>query len=146
MHKNKKVVASERMRRGKNLSMARIYFENLSPEIKKGMKEWKYSAEELELIYARIMTRRAELIKGFKRAAVITGAVVLLLVLMTAMSVGKMPNGNPAVAIAATLCLVPICGVILLILKFTHVDRVRNQFMALMKKYYPQFVHLMGKK
>ena len=55
--------------------MVRIYVENLSPEIKKGMKEWKYSAEELELIYARIMTRRAELMKGFKRAAIIMGAV-----------------------------------------------------------------------
>ncbi|MBQ8314475.1 MAG: hypothetical protein IJ427_08275 [Lachnospiraceae bacterium] len=126
--------------------MVRIYVENLSPEIKKGMKEWKYSAEELELIYARIMTRRAELMKGFKRAAIIMGAVVLLLVLMTAMSVGKMPNGNPAVAIAATVCLVPVCGLLLLLVKFTHVDRVRNQFMSLMKKYYPQYVHLMGKK
>ncbi len=126
--------------------MARIYAENLSPEIKKGMKEWKYSAEELELIYARIMTRRAELMKGFKRAAIIMGAVVLLLILMTAMSVGKMPNGNPMVALVTVLSMVPICGLILLIMKFTHVDRVRNQFMSLMKKYYPQYVHLMGKK
>lgn len=126
--------------------MVRIYVESISPEIKKGMKEWKYSAEELELIYARIMTRRGELMKGFKRAAIITGAVVVLMVLLTAMSAGQMPNGNPMVAIVASLCLVPFCGAILLVMKFTHVDQVRNQFMSLMKKYYPQFVHLMGKK
>lgn len=126
--------------------MARIYYENISSEIKKGMKEWKYSADELEVIYARIMGRRTELMKGFKRAAIIMGTVVVLLVLLTIMSVGKMPNSNPVVAIVAVLSMVPVCGVILLILKFTHVDRVRNQFMSLMKKYYPQYVHLMGKK
>ena len=125
--------------------MASIYYEKLSAEIKKGMKEMRYSAEELETIYASIMKRRGELMKGFKRAAIIMGAVVGLLVLLTIMSLGKMP-GNPVVALVAVLSLVPICGLILVIMKFTHVDRVRNQFMSLMKKFYPQYVHLMGKK
>lgn len=125
--------------------MARIYAENLSSEIKKGMKDWKYSAEELEQIYASIMKRRKMLMKGFKRAAIIMGAVVGLLVLLTLTSLNKMPS-NPAVALVTVLSMVPICGLILLIMKFTHVDRVRNQFMSLMKKYYPQYVHLMGKK
>ncbi|MBE5930338.1 MAG: hypothetical protein E7268_04645 [Lachnospiraceae bacterium] len=123
--------------------MASIYYEKLSAEIKKGMKEMRYSAEELETIYASIMKRRGELMKGFKRAAIIMGAVVGLLVLLTIMSLGKMP-GNPVVALVAVLGLVPICGLILVIMKFTHVDRVRNEFMSLMKKYYPQYVHLMG--
>lgn len=126
--------------------MVRIYVETLSPEIKKGMKEWKYSAEELEVIYARIMTRRGALMKGFKRAAIVMGAVVGIILLLTLMSLGKMPNGNPSAVIVATLTTLSVCGMILVIMKFTHVDRVRNQFMSLMKKYYPQYVHLMGKK
>lgn len=125
--------------------MASIYYEKLSAEIKKGMKEMRYSAEELEQIYASIMKRRKMLMKGFKRAAIIMGAVVGLLVLLTLTSLNKMP-GNPAVALVTVLSMVPICGLILLIMKFTHVDRVRNEFMSLMKKYYPQYVHLMGKK
>lgn len=125
--------------------MARIYYENLSPEIKKGMKEWKYSAEELEQIYASIMKRREMLMKGFKRVAIIMGVVVGLLVLLTVTSLNKMP-GNPMVALVAVLGLVPICGLILVIMKFGFVDRVRNEFMSLMKKFYPQYVHLMGKK
>ena len=124
--------------------MASIYYEKLSAEIKKGMKEMRYSAEELETIYASIMKRQGELMKGFKRAAIIMGVVVGLLVLLTVTSLNKMP-GNPMVALVAVLCLVPICGLILVIMKFTHVDRVRNEFMSLMKKYYPQYVHLMGK-
>lgn len=125
--------------------MARIYAENLSSEIKKGMKEWKYSAEELEQIYASIMKRRSVLMKGFKRAAIIMGAVVVLLVLLTVTSLNKMP-GNPVVALVSVLSVVPICGLVLVIMKFGFVDRVRNQFMSLMKKYYPQYVHLMKKK
>ena len=63
--------------------MASIYYEKLSAEIKKGMKEMRYSAEELETIYASIMKRQGELMKGFKRAAIIMGVVVGLLVLLT---------------------------------------------------------------
>lgn len=123
--------------------MARIYYEKLSAEIKKGMKEMRYSAEELETIYASIMKRQGELMKGFKRAAIIMGVVVGLLVLLTVTSLNNMP-GNPMVALVAVLGLVPVCGLILLIMKFGFVDRVRNEFMSLMKKYYPQYVHLMG--
>lgn len=123
--------------------MASIYYEKLSAEIKKGMKEMRYSAEELETIYASIMKRQGELMKGFKRAAIIMGVVVGLLVLLTVTSLNNMP-GNPMVAIVAVLGLVPVCGLILLIMKFGFVDRVRNEFMSLMKKYYPQYVHLMG--
>lgn len=83
--------------------------------------------------------------KGFKRAAIIMGAVVGLLVLLTLTSLNKMP-GNPVVALVSVLSMVPICGLILVIMKFGFVDRVRNQFMSLMKKYYPQYVHLMKKK
>ncbi len=125
--------------------MAGIYYEKLSPDIKKGMKEWKYSAEELEMIYASIMKRHGMLMKGFKRAAIIMGVVVGLLVLLTVTSLNKMP-GNPMVALVAVLGLVPVCGLILVIMKFGFVDRVRNEFMSLMKKYYPQYVHLMRKK
>ncbi len=125
--------------------MASIYYEKLSAEIKKGMKEMRYSAEELETIYASIMKRQGELMKGFKRAAIIMGVVVGLLVLLTVTSLNNMP-GNPMVALVAVLGLVPVCGLILLIMKFGFVDRVRNEFMSLMKKYYPQYVHLMGKK
>ena len=123
--------------------MASIYYEKLSAEIKKGMKEMRYSAEELETIYASIMKRQGELMKGFKRAAIIMGVVVGLLVLLTVTSLNNMP-GNPMVALVAVLGLVPVCGLILLIMKFGFVDRVRNEFMSLMKKYYPQYVHLMG--
>ncbi len=126
--------------------MTRIYYESLSAEIKKGMKEWKYSADELESIYARIMERRAELKKGFKRAAIIVGAVVILIVLMTVMSAAKMPNLDPVVVLVISLSVALICGAILLFVKCLCVDRVRNQFMSLMKKYYPQYVHLMTKK
>lgn len=115
--------------------MASIYYEKLPMEIKKGMKEWKYSAEELEQIYASIMKRRSVLMKGFKRAAIIMGAVVGLLVLLTVTSLNKMP-GNPVVAVVSVLSMVPICGLILVIMKFGFVDRVRNQFMSLMKKLY----------
>ena len=125
--------------------MASIYYEKLSAEIKKGMKEMRYSAEELETIYASIMKRQGELMKGFKRAAIIMGVVVGLLVLLTVTSLNNMP-GNPMVALVVVLGLVPVCGLILLIMKFGFVDRVRNEFMSLMKKYYPQYVHLMGKK
>ncbi len=125
--------------------MASIYYEKLSAEIKKGMKEMRYSAEELETIYASIMKRQGELMKGFKRAAIIMGVVVGLLVLLTVTSLNNIP-GNPMVALVAVLGLVPVCGLILLIMKFGFVDRVRNEFMSLMKKYYPQYVHLMGKK
>ena len=124
--------------------MASIYYEKLSAEIKKGMKEMRYSAEELETIYASIMKRQGELMKGFKRAAIIMGVVVGLLVLLTVTSLNNMP-GNPMVALVVVLGLVPVCGLILLIMKFGFVDRVRNEFMSLMKKYYPQYVHLMGK-
>lgn len=68
-----------------------------------------------------------------------------LLVLLTVTSLNKMP-GNPVVALVSVLSMVPICGLILVIMKFGFVDRVRNQFMSLMKKYYPQYVHLMKKK
>ena len=123
--------------------MASIYYEKLSAEIKKGMKEMRYAAEELGTIYASIMKRQGELMKGFKRAAIIMGVVVGLLVLLTVTSLNNMP-GNPMVALVAVLGLVPVCGLILLIMKFGFVDRVRNEFMSLMKKYYPQYVHLMG--
>ena len=124
--------------------MAKIYYEKLSSEIKKGMKAMKYSAEELEMVYASIMKRREQTMKGFKLAAIIMGAVVGLMLLLTIMSLDKMP-GDPKVAFMSVLRMVPILGVILLFMKFGVVDRVRNEFMSLMKKYYPQYVHLMGK-
>jgi hypothetical protein len=83
--------------------------------------------------------------KGFMRAAIIMGVVVGLLVLLTVTSLNKMPS-NPVVALVLVLSMVPICGLILVIMKFGFVDRVRNRFMSLMKKYYPQYVHLMKKK
>ena len=46
--------------------MASIYYEKLSAEIKKGMKEMRYSAEELETIYASIMKRQGEIICQFQ--------------------------------------------------------------------------------
>ena len=125
--------------------MAAIYYEKLSSEIKKGMKAMKYSAEELELIYAKIMERREQTMKGFKRAEIIMGAVMGLILLMTIMSLGKMP-GDPKVVLVSVLSVVLIMGLILLFVRFGLVDRVRNEFMSLMKKYYPQYVHLMGKK
>ncbi len=124
--------------------MAGIYYENLSPEIKKGMKELKYSEKELEMIYAAIIKRRENLIKGFKRAAIIMGIVLGVILLLTITSLGKMPN--PTVGIIAILITVVICGVILVFLRFVLVDRVRNQFISRMKKYYPQYMHLVEKK
>jgi len=126
--------------------MATVYYESLSSEIKKGMKEMRFSADELEVLYAKIMTRRAELMKGFKRAAIMLGVIGVLMAVMTVMSMGKVPNANPTVGIVIAVGLVLFMGLVLLFVKLLCVDRVRNQFMSLMKKYYPQFVHLMGKK
>ena len=126
--------------------MATVYYESLSPEIKKGMKEMRFSADELEVLYAKIMTRRAELMKGFKRAAIMLGVIGVLMAAMTVMSMGKVPNADPTLGIVIAVGLVLFMGLVLLFVKLLCVDRVRNQFMSLMKKYYPQFVHLMGKK
>jgi len=64
---------------------------------------------------------------------------------MTYMSMSKIPNANMTVMAGTMGVMVIACLLVLMFLKSLMVDKVRNQFVSLIKQYYPQYATQFGK-
>ena len=125
--------------------MATITYQTLSEEVKQNIRWKKYSLEELTQLHELVKTQYAEKKVGFRRLLIVFTIIMVFMVVMTYMSMSKMPNVNMTVMAGTMGVMVVACLLVLMFLKSLMVDKVRNQFISLIKHYYPQYVTQFGK-
>ena len=105
----------------------------LDPKIKKALQNRQLSKEQIHEIQKEVAMNHQNLKKGFRRALIISAGVFVLLIVMSLSQLG-----NPVILVSIAIT-GGILIIILLFIKWFHVDLVHRQFVRALKKGYPDF-------
>lgn len=118
--------------------MASIYYETLSKEVKRKIRNKEYSHEQLKDMLFQICEIRNKRRATLKYVAIFIVCIAIILAVLSLISPGRPENTNMYVIASSIIFMVIACAFCLGIVKFLT-DLVYYQFVHLVKKYYPEY-------
>ena len=126
--------------------MARIYYETLSKEVKRKIRNKEYSHEQLKDMFFQICEIRNKRKATLKYVAIFTVCIAILAALLSLISPGRSENTNMYVIASSIIFMIIACTLCLGIAKFLTTDLVYYQFVYLVKKHYPEYKEIICSK